>query len=154
MHTTPYTYSKSQDARFDTGCRGIIRSYASVLGDTYAIRVELPASFSSAIVAACANVDARDDARGFGVSSQRLKQLSAQISTEAQSGAIPGAVILVARNGKIVYTDAIGSQDPSSGAPMKLDSIFRIASMTKPIVSVGAMILVEEGKLFLADPVS
>jgi len=106
------------------------------------------------MVAACANIDARDDARGFGVSSQRLKQLSGQISAEAHSGAIPGAVILVARNGKIVYTDAIGLQDPSSGVPMKLDSIFRIASMTKPIVSVGAMMLVEEGKLFLADPVS
>lgn len=108
----------------------------------------------SAIVAGCANIDAHDDARGFGVSSQRLKQLSAQISAEAQSGAIPGAVILVARNGKVVYTDAVGLQDPSSGVPMKLDSIFRIASMTKPIVSVGAMMLVEEGKLFLADPVS
>ena len=110
--------------------------------------------FLSAIVAACANIDVRDDARGFGVSGQRLKQLSAQISAEAQSGAIPGAVILVARNGKIVYTDAIGLQDPSSGVPMKMDSIFRIASMTKPIVSVGAMMLVEEGKLVLADPVS
>ena len=108
----------------------------------------------SAMVAACANIDARDDARAFGVSSQRLKQLSAQLSTEARSGAIPGAVILVARNGKIVYTDAVGLQDPSSGVPMKPDSIFRIASMTKPIVSVGAMMLVEEGKLFLADPVS
>jgi CubicO group peptidase (beta-lactamase class C family) len=106
------------------------------------------------VVAACANIDARDDGRGFGVSSQRLKQLSVQIKAETQSHAIPGAVILVARNGKIVYTDAIGLQDPSSGVPMKLDSIFRIASMTKPIVSVGAMILVEEGKLFLADPVS
>jgi CubicO group peptidase (beta-lactamase class C family) len=106
------------------------------------------------VVAACANVDARDDARGFGVSSQRLKQLSVQIKAEAQSHAIPGAVILVARNGRIVYTDAIGLQDPSAGVPMKLDSIFRIASMTKPIVSVGAMMLVEEGKLFLADPVS
>ena len=108
----------------------------------------------SAIVAGCANIDSRDDARGFGVSGQRLKQLSAQLSAEARSGAIPGAVILVARNGKIVYTDAIGLQDPSSGVPMKPDSIFRIASMTKPIVSVGAMMLVEEGKLFLADPVS
>jgi CubicO group peptidase (beta-lactamase class C family) len=108
----------------------------------------------SAIVAGCANIDARDDARGFGVSGQRLKQLSAQISAEAQSGAIPGAVILVARNGKIVYTDAIGLQNPSSGVPMKPDSIFRLASMTKPIVSVAAMMLVEEGKLSLDDPIS
>ena len=53
-----------------------------------------------AMVAACASIDARDDARGFGVSGQRLKQLSTQFRAEAQSGAIPGAVILVARNGK------------------------------------------------------
>lgn len=107
----------------------------------------------SALVAACADLKPRQDAADSGVSLQPLKQLSAQISAEAQSGAIPGAVILVARDGKILYTDAIGLQDPSSGRPMKLDSIFRIASMTKPIVSVGVMMLVEEGKLFLADPV-
>jgi hypothetical protein len=56
----------------------------------------------SAMVAACANIDARDNARAFGASGQRLKQLSAQISAEAHSGAILRAVILVARNGKIV----------------------------------------------------
>jgi CubicO group peptidase (beta-lactamase class C family) len=108
----------------------------------------------SAILAGCASMDTQKHARSFGVSDQRLKQVSAQISTDVQNGAIPGAVILVARNGKIVYTDAIGVQDPKSGAPMKPDAIFRIASMTKPIVSVGAMILVEEGKIVLADPAS
>ena len=108
----------------------------------------------SAILAGCANMDTHKDARSFGVSDQRLKQLSAQISADVQKGAIPGAVILVARNGKIVYTDAIGLQDPKSGAPMKPDAIFRLASMTKPIVSVGVMILVEDGKILLSDPAS
>src|SRR5215471_14706908 len=87
----------------------------------------------SAMVAACADLKAGNDEASFGVSQQRLKQLSAQLTAEAQSGEIPGAVLLVARNGKVVYTDAIGQQDPSAGVPMKMDSIFRIASMTKPI---------------------
>jgi CubicO group peptidase (beta-lactamase class C family) len=108
----------------------------------------------SALVAACADLKPRQDAADSGVSLQPLKQLSAQLRAEAQSGAIPGAAMLVARNGRVVYTDAIGLQDPSAGVPMKMDSIFRVASMTKPIVSAGAMILVEEGKLFLASPVS
>jgi len=105
-------------------------------------------------LAACANMDTREGGQTYGVSEQRLKQLSAEIASDVQKGAIPGAVILVARDGKVVYTDAIGLQDPKSGAPMKQDAIFRLASMTKPIVSVGAMALVEDGKILLTDPVS
>jgi len=105
-------------------------------------------------LAACANMDMREGGQTYGVSEQRLKQLSAEIASDVQKGTIPGAVILVARDGKVVYTDAIGLQDPKSGAPMKQDATFRIASMTKPIVSVGAMALVEDGKIILSDPVS
>ena len=89
-----------------------------------------------------------------GVSEARLKQLSAQVRADAEKQRIPGAVILVARGGKVVYQDAIGVRDPSSGAPMTSDSIFRIYSMTKPIVSVGVMMLVEDGRIQLSDPVS
>src|SRR5262249_42892450 len=67
---------------------------------------------------------------------------------------LPGAVVLIARNGKIAMFEAYGFRDKDARAPMKTDSIFRIASMTKPITSVAAMILLEEGKLTLADPVS
>jgi CubicO group peptidase (beta-lactamase class C family) len=63
-------------------------------------------------------------------------------------------VVLIARNGKIALFDAYGFRDKEAKAPMKTDAIFRIASMTKPIVSLAAMILVEEGKLTLADAVS
>lgn len=108
----------------------------------------------SAILVGCAGMDTRENAGASGVSDQRLKQVSAEIAAEGQKGQIPGAVVLVARNGKIVYTDAIGVQDPKSAVPMKPDAIFRIASMTKPIVSVGTMILVEKGKILLSDPVS
>jgi CubicO group peptidase (beta-lactamase class C family) len=67
---------------------------------------------------------------------------------------IPGAVMLIERNGEIAYEQALGLQDPANGIPMAIDSIFRIYSMTKPIVSVGVMMLVEQGKLLISDPVS
>jgi len=89
-----------------------------------------------------------------GISSERLKRLTATFQAEVEKGKLPGAVILVARNGKIGYFEAIGFQDRERQQPMRRDSIFRIASMTKPIVSVAAMVLVEEGKLQLGDPVS
>jgi CubicO group peptidase (beta-lactamase class C family) len=89
-----------------------------------------------------------------GISSERLKRLTALFQAEVEKGTFPGAVILVARHGKIGYFEAIGFQDREKQQPMRRESIFRIASMTKPIVSVAAMMLVEEGKLQLGDPVS
>jgi CubicO group peptidase (beta-lactamase class C family) len=62
-------------------------------------------------------------------------------------------VVLVARRGKIAYFDSFGMQDAKAGIPMQKDSIFRIYSMTKPLVSVAAMMLHEEGRFFLSDPV-
>ena len=70
------------------------------------------------------------------------------------SGHIPGAVALVARHGKVAFHQAFGVRDPDSGAPMQSDSIFRIYSMTKPLVSVAVMMLWEEGRLLLGDPIS
>jgi len=89
-----------------------------------------------------------------GFLSTRLKRLSDRINEGVQKGELPGAVVLIARNGKSVMFDAFGFRDRAAKAPMTTDAIFRIASMTKPIVSVAAMILVEEGRLSLADPVS
>ena len=89
-----------------------------------------------------------------GFLSTRLKQLSDRINEGVKNGEIPGAVVLIARNGKIVMFESFGFRDREAKAPMTNDTIFRIASMTKPIVTVGAMMLVEEGKLALADPVA
>ena len=89
-----------------------------------------------------------------GLSLPRLKALGEQVRGDVKSGRLPGAVIMVARNGKLVYAEAIGVQDPKTNAPMRKDSIFRIYSMTKPIVSVAVMMLVEEGRLMITDPVS
>src|SRR5258708_2322419 len=89
-----------------------------------------------------------------GFLSTRLKRLSDRINEGVKNGEVPGAVVLIARNGKIVMFDAFGFRDREAKAPMTTDAIFRIASMTKPIVSVAALILVEEGRLSLAGPVS
>jgi CubicO group peptidase (beta-lactamase class C family) len=89
-----------------------------------------------------------------GFVTSRLKRLSDRIEEGVRNNELPGAVVLIARNGKIAHFEAYGFRDKEAKAPMKTDAIFRIASMTKPIVSVATMILVEEGKLSLVDPVS
>ena len=89
-----------------------------------------------------------------GFVSTRLKRLSDRLNEGVKNNELPGAVVLIARNGKLVMFDSFGYRDKDAKAPMTNDTIFRIASMTKPIVSVGAMMLAEEGKLTLADPVS
>ncbi len=89
-----------------------------------------------------------------GISSQRFERLRRQMKADVDSGRIPGAVLLVARNGKIASLDTVGFQERSSQKPMRSDSIFRIASMSKPITSVAIMILAEEGKLDIGAPVA
>jgi CubicO group peptidase (beta-lactamase class C family) len=89
-----------------------------------------------------------------GFSSQRLTRLTAAFQSEVDKGAIPGAVVLIARKGKVAYFEAIGFQNRENKEPMRTDAIFRIASMSKPITSVAVMMLVEEGRIQLLDPVS
>ena len=89
-----------------------------------------------------------------GLSSERLNRLTATLKADIDKGVIPGAVLLVARHGKVALFEAIGVRNPETKAPMTKDAIFRIYSMSKPITSVSAMILFEEGKFGLAEPVS
>lgn len=90
----------------------------------------------------------------LGFSSQRLARIGPVIEGQIKRRQYPGAVILVARKGQIVYFESFGQLDPASGKPMAKDAIFRLYSMTKPYTSVAAMMLVEEGRLRLTDPVS
>jgi CubicO group peptidase (beta-lactamase class C family) len=90
----------------------------------------------------------------IGLSPSRLQKLSDAFKREVDKGTLPGATVMVARKGQVGWFDAIGRQSPAESRPMAHDSIFRIFSMTKPIVSVGIMMLVEEGQLLLADPVA
>jgi CubicO group peptidase (beta-lactamase class C family) len=89
-----------------------------------------------------------------GMSGERLRRISTMLRQEIADGKLPGAVVMVARKGKIIYSDAIGFQDKGENTPMKLDSIFRIYSMTKPLASVAAMMLVEDGVIQLTDPIA
>src|SRR5215217_6282372 len=90
----------------------------------------------------------------LGLSGARLQRMSDAFKREVDKGTLPGATVLVARRGQIGWFDAIGRQAPASAAPMAQDSIFRIFSMTKPIVSVGIMMLIEDGHFNLSDPVA
>ncbi len=89
-----------------------------------------------------------------GLSSTQLKRLEEVTQKHIDEGLVPGAVMLVARRGKVAWMSVLGKRDVAAGDAMKFDSIFRIYSMTKPIVSVAVMQMVEEGKLQVSDPVA
>jgi len=89
-----------------------------------------------------------------GLSSQRLQRICDTLQADIDKGLAPGAALLIARRGQIASFEALGYRDREDGAVMTPDTIFRIASMTKPVASVAAMMLAEEGKLVIADPVS
>ena len=90
----------------------------------------------------------------LGLSHLRLQRMSDAFRRDIDKGTIPGATILVARRGQIGWFDALGKQNPAGAASMAHNSIFRIFSMTKPIVSTGIMMLLEEGLLLLNDPLA
>src|SRR4030095_16183642 len=89
-----------------------------------------------------------------GIFSERLKQIDANINQWIKEEQLNGATAIILRNGKIVYHRSFGFANKDQHIPMRNDHIFRIASMTKPIISVGAMMLYEEGKFLLTDPIS
>jgi CubicO group peptidase (beta-lactamase class C family) len=90
----------------------------------------------------------------IGLSPVRLERLGAVMQGEVQRGRLPGAVAFIARRGRIGYFESFGQRDPAVASPMTKDAIFRIYSMTKPITSVAAMMLWEEGRFLLGDPVA
>jgi CubicO group peptidase (beta-lactamase class C family) len=89
-----------------------------------------------------------------GLAAIRLSRIETVLKKEIDDGRLPGAVVMVARKGRLAYQGAWGFQDPAKKTPMQLNSIFRIYSMTTPLVSVAAMLLVEDGALQLTDAVS
>ena len=89
-----------------------------------------------------------------GMSSERLARIGQMLRADIDKGRIPGAVVAIARKGKLVYFEAFGYLDKAAGVPMTTDAIFNIASITKPMVTSGALMLYEEGRLPLDDPIS
>ena len=94
------------------------------------------------------------NAKDVGMSAERLSKIDAMISAEVTNGNIPGAVALIARNGKIVFYNAYGMADNEANIPMNKDAVFRIASQTKAITSTAVMMLWEEGQFQLDDNIS
>jgi CubicO group peptidase (beta-lactamase class C family) len=88
-----------------------------------------------------------------GMDSERLARIPVQLKSFVKQGAMAGAVILIARRGEVVSLEAVGHQDLESKKPMRADTIFDIRSVTKPVTAIGIMVLMEEGKLTLNDPI-
>src|SRR5579883_1123828 len=124
-----------------------LRSPAAVMPLIFTLLLYVPAYARDAGLTA-------GTAESVGMSYQRLGKITEVFEKEIADKKLPGAVIMVARNSKIVYHRAFGVQAPNAAAPMQENSIFRIYSMTKPLMSTGLMLLVEDGKVELTDPVS
>jgi CubicO group peptidase (beta-lactamase class C family) len=89
-----------------------------------------------------------------GMSGERLARIGEVLKADIEAGRIPGAVIAIARHGRLVALDAYGWRDKAAGVAMTTDTIFNIASMTKPMTAVGALMLYEQGRLLIGDPLS
>jgi CubicO group peptidase (beta-lactamase class C family) len=129
------------------------RSHRSTPARPVLGRLLLPWLFLFIAQPLLAQVLTRATPEDVGMSSGRLGRLSEALQTYIDDGRLPGAVVLVARRGHVVYHEAYGERDRETGEPQRTDDIFRIASQTKALVSVAALILQEEGKLLLSDPV-
>ncbi|MBR0870703.1 beta-lactamase family protein [Bradyrhizobium tropiciagri] len=119
--------------------------------------IQLAARASRAAVTACLALVTIAAARAADVPSPspaKLERITALFNEEVNSGRLPGAVILIQQHGKPVYLKTFGYRDVTTKAPMTVDTIFALHSMTKPITSVAAMMLVDEGKLSPKDPLS
>ena len=89
-----------------------------------------------------------------GLSTQRLKRVAELVQRHLDAGSFSGAVTLVARNGRVVWHEAQGVMDVEAKKPMTKDAMFRIMSMTKPVVGVATMMMIEEGRVHLGDPIA
>jgi CubicO group peptidase (beta-lactamase class C family) len=113
-----------------------------------AVLVGLPTAVAGQALPKAASPEA------VGLSTERLGRLTRVMQDAARDRQVAGTVTLVVRDGQVAYFEAAGAADLEQGTPMRTDTIFRIASMTKAVVSVGIMMLVEEGRVTLTDPVS
>jgi CubicO group peptidase (beta-lactamase class C family) len=112
------------------------------------------ALLAAALLLWAAQGKAQEDAAGSGFLPSGLAHIDDYVTADIAKGVIPGAVLTIVRHGKIAYQHSWGERDPATHAPMTKDAIFRIYSMSKPITTVAAMMLLEEGRFGLEEPVS
>jgi CubicO group peptidase (beta-lactamase class C family) len=122
------------------------------------LRAVLAAFIATALFSVAAVAQAADLPRAapetVGLSSERLERIGAALEQSVRDQAIPGAVLLIARHGKVAYLHSVGQRDPGTKAAMTDDTIFRIYSMSKPITVVAALMQAEEGRFTFSDPIS
>ena len=123
----------------------------SIMRSTKLVALVAGAAISAAAFSAGAPSAKPED---VGLSTARLKHVAELVQRHIDAGSFSGAVTLVARNGRIAYYEAAGSMDLEAKKPMTKDAMFRIMSMTKPIIGVATMMMIEEGKVRLQDPIS
>ena len=121
-------------------------------------RPVLSACLASLLLLIAAPSFARDlspvQPESVGLAPERLERLTAHMNRAVEDGVMVGGVGMVAREGRLAYRQTYGLADREAGAPMSLDTLFRIYSMTKPITGVAVMLLYEEGRFFLHDPIA
>ena len=116
--------------------------------------IAVAATFFAAVPAAYADGPGVATPGETGFAAEGLARIDAYIKNEIAGNKIPGAIMMIQRNGKTAYYRSLGVRDPGTKEPMTANTIFRIYSMSKPITTVAAMMLVEEGKLQLEEPLS
>jgi len=116
-------------------------------------KIFIPVVLCFATAAFAADPLPRAKPESVGMSSARLARIGAVLKADVDRGRLPGAVVAIARQGRLVYYEAVGFRDKDAGAPMTTDAIFSIASMTKPMTSVALLQLSEEGRVLISDPV-
>src|SRR5215207_3910386 len=122
----------------------------------HAMRATLSAAFLLVLSAAPSWTQGLPSAppESVGLSAERLERVDRVMKEYVDRGRVAGVVTLIARRGKVAHLQSYGALDVEKNAPMQKDSIFRIASMSKAVTSVAALMLLEQGKLLLSDPVS
>jgi CubicO group peptidase (beta-lactamase class C family) len=121
------------------------------------LRLVVLATLLAALAPACrqaSKLEYAESPEAVGLSSARLVAVHDLLAENVDKGAIAGAAALVIRRGQVAYVDAVGKADVEAGRPMQDDTLFRICSMSKPITSAAVMILADEGRLSLTDPVA
>src|SRR5207237_6754617 len=108
----------------------------------------------SSLVAFGADPLPRAQPESVGLSSERLARIGQVLNADIERGRLPGMVVAIARKGRLAYYESFGYLDKQAGTPMPKDAIFAIASMTKPMVGVGIMQLVEDTRIQMSDPAS
>lgn len=124
------------------------------MGNTMRLRCVGVVAVATLVASGLGATLAVSKAEDVGMSSERLKRIHPMIQSHVEGKDFSGAVTLVARKGKVVHFEAHGMADVEANRPMKTDTLFRLASMTKPMTAVSILMLLEEGKLVLSDPVS